>query len=150
MLADENTGRDVTKIQVGRKNIRLMVASENLDGLVTLPIGIVQSAQGLGQFICDEHFIPPTLQIHAALPLMRMLRRLIELLADRCRTVARPKDLGSGATSGFSAEGIANAWFLHCVNSSLGTAPSVLIEARAPQCLSRIVDARRGAVHVRA
>src|ERR1035438_9298048 len=32
LLADENTGRDVTKIQVGRKNIRLMLATENLTG----------------------------------------------------------------------------------------------------------------------
>jgi type VI secretion system protein ImpJ len=76
-----------------------------------------------------------------------MLRRLIELLADRCRTVARPKDLASGATSGFSAEGIANAWFLHCVNSSLGSLRHLCLAKRGhPEEVFRELSKLAGAL----
>jgi type VI secretion system protein ImpJ len=41
-------------------------------------------------------------------------------MEEKARTMAKPKDLGASAVSGFSIEGISNAWFLHCVNSALG------------------------------
>ena len=66
-------------IQLGRKNIRLLVAGENTEGLALLPLGRVRR-QGSGQFVFDDRFVPPTLQISAAPPLMAMLRRLIALL----------------------------------------------------------------------
>jgi type VI secretion system protein ImpJ len=86
--------------------------------------------QGSGQFVFDDRFVPPTLQISAAPPLMAMLRRLIALLDEKCKTIARPKDLGSTTVSGFSAEGIANAWFLHCINSSLAPLRHLCISKR--------------------
>ncbi|HLW77697.1 MAG TPA: type VI secretion system baseplate subunit TssK [Bryobacteraceae bacterium] len=129
-LADENTGRDVKLIQLGRKNIRFVIGEERADGMTTLPIARIRR-QGTGQFIFDERFIPPCLQISAAAPLMAMLRRLIELLEEKCRTVVKPKDLGSTTVSGFSAEGIANAWFLHCINSSLAPLRHLCISKRA-------------------
>ena len=95
-----------------------------------LPLGRVRR-QGSGQFVFDERFVPPSLQISAALPLMTMLRRLVSLLEDKCKTIARPKDLGSTTVSGFSAEGIANAWFLHCINSSLAPLRHLCISKRA-------------------
>lgn len=146
LLADENTGRDVTKIQLGRKNIRLVLASEALDGLLTLPIGVVKR-QGVGQYIFDDRFIAPTLQISASLPLMAMLRRLLELLTDRCRTLARPRDLGASTTAGFSAEGIANAWFLHSVNSSLGSLRHLCLSKRGhPEEMFRELSKLAGAL----
>jgi type VI secretion system protein ImpJ len=129
-LPDENTGRDVKMIQLGRKNIRFVVGEESAEGLITLPIARVRR-HGTGEFIFDERFIPPTLQISAAPPVMMMLRRLIELLDEKCRTVVKPKDLGSNTISGFSAEGIANAWFLHCINSSLAPLRHLCISKRA-------------------
>lgn len=117
-LPDENTGKDVKSIQLGRKNFHFLVGSESLEGMAALPIARVRR-QGTGHFIYDDGFVPPVLQVNASQPLMAMLRRLIELLEDKCRTVAKPKDLGATTVSGFSAEGVANAWFLHCVNSSL-------------------------------
>lgn len=129
-LADENTGRDVKLIQLGRKNIRLVVAGENVDGLMALPLGRVRR-QGSGHFVFDEKFVAPTLQISSAPPLMAMLRRLIALLDEKCKTIAKPKDLGSTTVSGFSAEGIANAWFLHCINSSLAPLRHLCISKRA-------------------
>jgi type VI secretion system protein ImpJ len=128
-LTDENTGRDVKSIQLGRKNFRFLLSSEDTSGVVALPLARVRR-HGTGEFIFDDRFVPPCLQISAAQPVMVMLRRLIEVLEDKCRTVARPKDL-SGTASGFSAEGIANAWFLHCVNSSLAPLRHLCISKRS-------------------
>ena len=129
-LPDENTGRDVKSIQLGRKNFRFLVGAESVEGMAALPIARVRR-HGTGQFVFDERFVPPILQVSASQPLMAMLRRLIELLEEKCRTVARPKDLGSTTVSGFSAEGIANAWFLHCVNSSLAPLRHLCVSKRA-------------------
>ena len=135
-LTDENTGLDVKSIQLGRKNVRFVLSSEDASGMVALPLARVRR-HGTGEFIYDDRFVPPCLQISAAAPIMAMLRRLIELLDEKCRTVARPKDL-SGTASGFSAEGIANAWFLHCVNSSLAPLRHLCISrsAGAPKSFS--------------
>jgi type VI secretion system protein ImpJ len=129
-LPDENTGRDVTTIQLGRKNFRFLVGAESLEGMAALPIARVRR-HGTGQFVFDDRFVPPVLQVNASQPLMAMLRRLIELLEEKCRTVAKPKDLGSATVSGFSAEGIANAWFLHCVNASLAPLRHLCVSKRA-------------------
>ncbi len=129
-LPDENTGRDVKLIQLGRKNIRFIVGDEPAEGLSRLPLARIRR-HGTGQFIFDQRFVPPVLQISAAPPIMAMLRRLIELLDEKCRTVVKPKDLGSNTISGFSAEGIANAWFLHCINSSMAPLRHLCISKRA-------------------
>jgi type VI secretion system protein ImpJ len=145
-LPDENTGRDVKMIQLGRKNLRLMMSTENLEGMVTLPLARVRR-QGSGQFVYDEHFFPPCLQISACPPLMAMLRRLIDVLQEKCRAVAHPKQLGAATVSGFSAEGIANAWFLHCLNSSLGPLRHLCVSKRAhPEELYVELSALAGAL----
>jgi len=119
-LADENTGRDEKLVHLGRKNILLMLDTEELADMVSLPLARVRR-DGAGRFILDPHFVPPSLRISASERLMFILRRLIEMLEDKAATVARPKELGMPTMSGFSAQGIANAWFLHCVNSSLAS-----------------------------
>lgn len=117
-LADELTGRDEKSVELGRKNIRLLVDTE-LDGAPALPLARIRR-DTTGQFALDANFIPPVLQISASERLMILLRRLVEILEEKCHSVVRPKDLSAGTVAGFSAQGISNAWFLHCVNSSLG------------------------------
>jgi type VI secretion system protein ImpJ len=119
-LADENTGRDGKPIGMGRKNIQFRIGTtESLAGMTALPLAVVRR-QGVAQFVLDDRFIVPCLQINATPPLMAILRRLTDLIREKAKSVVRPKDLGANTTSGFSAEGISNAWFLHCLNSSLG------------------------------
>jgi type VI secretion system protein ImpJ len=117
-LADENTGRDEKAVAIGRKTIRLLLDAEASDKLVTLPVARVKR-DGAGHFIYDEHFVPPLLSVGASPYLTAMLRRLVGALEQTAAAVAKPKDLGTPTASGFSAQGIANAWFLHAVNSSL-------------------------------
>jgi type VI secretion system protein ImpJ len=128
-LADENTGRDAKSIDIGRKNIQLLSGAEAAAGMTVLPIAVVRR-QGINQFVLDDRFIVPSLQISAVPPLAAMLRRLLDLVTEKARSVVRPKDLGANAASGFSAEGISNAWFLHCLNSSLGPLRHLCISKR--------------------
>jgi len=118
-LADENTGRDEKPVPLGRKNIRFLVETEDAAGYVKVPLARVRR-DGKGAFAFDDRFIPPLLTVHASPTLALLLRRLLDLLEEKCRGVARPKDLAHQTVSGFSAEGIANAWFLHCLNASVG------------------------------
>ena len=127
-LADENTGRDVKPIGLGRKNIRFL-AGEGAAGMTVLPLAVVKR-QGLGQFVLDERFMAPALRLDASPPLAAMLDRLIDLIAEKARSVIRPKDLSAGAASGFSAQGISNAWFLHCLNSGLGPLRHLAVSKR--------------------
>ena len=41
-LPDENTGRDVKSIQLGRKNFQILVGTESCGGMATLPIARVR------------------------------------------------------------------------------------------------------------
>jgi type VI secretion system protein ImpJ len=118
-LPDENTGRDDKPVRLGRKNVRFVLDTEESGDAVTLRAARIRR-DAAGRFILDERFVPPCLEISASARLMTMISRLVEVLEEKCHSVARPKDLGSPTASGFSAEGIANAWFLHSVNSAVG------------------------------
>ncbi|MCW5980967.1 MAG: type VI secretion system baseplate subunit TssK [Bryobacteraceae bacterium] len=116
---DENTGRDEKPVRLGRKNVRFVLDTEDAGDAVMLRCARIRRDPA-GRFVLDERFVPPSLEIGASGRLMTMVSRLVEVLEEKCRSVARPKDLGSPTASGFSAHGIANAWFLHCVNSAAG------------------------------
>lgn len=118
-LPDENTGRDPKPVQMGRKNIRLVLDTEPMDGCTALRIAQVRRDPA-GKFVFDDRFVPPCLQISVSERLMISLRRLVSLLEEKGRAVAKPRDLANPTAAGYSAEGIANAWFLHCVNSNIG------------------------------
>lgn len=116
-LADELTGGDYRQVKVGRKNMRLLSAAE-LTGELSAPLARIRR-DSTGQFVLDRDYIPPVLRIQSSERLMVVLRRLVELLDDKSRQIVRPKDQAKGTASGFSAEGISNSWFLHCVNAGL-------------------------------
>ena len=116
-MADEWTGGDQQEIKMAGKNFRLL-AKHELAGEVALPVARIRR-DGSGNYAADSKFIPPLLQIQGNERVLIILRRLVELLEDKSRTVAKPKDLSAGTAAGFSAQGISNAWFLHCVNAGL-------------------------------
>ena len=115
---DENTGREEKPVGLAKKNIRLALETEALDGLVTLPLARVRR-DGAGGFLYDDAFIPPCLQVGASERLLLIGRRLLEMLTTKgssLRTVAR----GHGKLqSGLSPQQIATFWFLHAINSAL-------------------------------
>lgn len=116
VLPDETTGRDEKAIMLGRKNIGLEFDTEESTGDITIPIARIMRA-GSGQFVFDPGFIPPCLQITASEHLMLMLRRLVEIMEDKTRSLA-VRDAG-GSKAGFSTREISTYWFTHAINASL-------------------------------
>src|SRR5688500_11209600 len=64
-LPDDDTGVDEKTVKIGRKNIRLILDVEPVEGLTTLPLARVMR-DGAGGFVYDENFIPPCVQISAS------------------------------------------------------------------------------------
>ena len=60
MLHDENTGADERPVRLGRKNLRLLMDTEPVADLLTLPIARVVR-DGSGHFAYDSNFVPPVL-----------------------------------------------------------------------------------------
>ena len=116
-LTDEWTGGDEQQVKMAGKNFRLL-AKHEVQGEVALAVARVRR-EGSGGYALDPQFIPPLLQIQGSERILIILRRLVELLEDKSRSVVKPKDLSAGTAAGFSAQGISNAWFLHCVNAGL-------------------------------
>lgn len=128
-LSDENTGRDEKPVPLGRKNIAFLAGTEPAEGLVRIPLARVRR-DGKGSFAFEERYVPPLLTVQGSPALLLLARRLVELVEEKCRGVARPKDLAQHTVSGFSAEGISNAWFLHCLNSALGPLRHLVLAKR--------------------
>lgn len=118
VLHDETTGRDEKPVQLGRKNIRIVLDLEAGDDLITLPIARIMRSPS-GQYIFDPTFIPPCVQIGASPRLMSLLGRLIEIMEEKSASLARSAASGPEAGAGFSTRDIASFWFLHTVNAAL-------------------------------
>ena len=119
MLYDETTGRDEKPVQVGRKNIELLLDTEPVGDLVTLPIARIMRS-GSGQFVFDPAFIPPCLAISGSDRIMSLLGRLIEILEEKSARFSRSAAGGRERSwAEFSTREIANFWLLHTVNSAL-------------------------------
>lgn len=118
LLHDETTGRDEKAVQLGRKNIGILLDTETTDDLITLPIARVMR-DGSGHFIYDPEFIPPCLEISASKRLMDMLGRLLDILGDKSTMFARKSQGDNRSWVEFSTRDIANFWLLHTVNSAL-------------------------------
>ncbi len=119
ILPDENTGLDEKPLKLGRKNIRLLLDTEDAGEMQTLPIGRVKR-DGSGNYIYDESFIPPCLQISASQTLMLMTRRMIEILQEKSVNVSLDGRGRGKFQTGLSAQEVSRFWFLHAINSSLG------------------------------
>ncbi len=111
-IVDETAGVDPRPVSFGRKNFRLLLDMEETDGLVTLPLARIRR-DGSGHFIYDDAFIPPSLHIGAAPPLLRLLDRLVTTLASRS------DQLGSAASG--DVEEAADRWLAHAIRSGIAT-----------------------------
>lgn len=125
---DENTGGDERPVRIGRKNLRLMLDIESLDGMVVIPVARVRR-DGSGHFLFDPEFVPPCVHISASERLMLLMRRLIEILETKSVTLSRNPQTGIGSGD-FTSREIANFWLLHSVNSALAPLRHLWISKR--------------------
>jgi type VI secretion system protein ImpJ len=115
LMHDENTGGDERSVRFARKNLRLVLDSEPVRDLITLPIARIVR-DGSGRFSYDSRFIPPVLQISASEWLVALVRRTLDLLDQRIASIV---DVHRSPTAGLSTREIANFWLLHAVNSAM-------------------------------
>lgn len=119
-IFDETNGSDQKPVTLGRKNITIAFEGELRDSSTHLPVGRVVRS-GAGQFVYDEKFVPPCLQISASDRLMHLLQSLLEIMEEKGSSLAQASQKKTSAQSGYSAHEIANFWFRHALNNS--TAP---------------------------
>jgi type VI secretion system protein ImpJ len=129
VLQDENTGADERTVQLGRKNLRLLLDTEPAGDLLAMPIARVVR-DGAGHFVYDANFIPPVLRISASSRLMLRVQRLVEILEDKSAAIGGNARNTSGGSAEFSTRQIASFWLLHAVNSALTPLRHQLIAKR--------------------
>jgi len=115
---DENTGVAERPVEVARKNLRLLVEGESMEGMTTLPVArILRDANGAQSL--DPSFIPPLLDYAASEHLVGLVRRIDSILVGKGSGLGRLRRERSAGLAGFSAADIPNFWLLHTINSHL-------------------------------
>lgn len=114
-VPDENTGHNERPVDVGRKNIQLLLDTEPQEGYETIRIARILRDDS-GNYTYDPRFIPPCVQISASEPLMLEVRQLIEILEEKSTRLAASS---TGRSGDFAPRDLANFWLLHAVNSAL-------------------------------
>ncbi len=116
MMRDDNTGTSEKPIMVARKNLRLLVEGENLEGCSSLRIAKVNKTNG-GRFELDPHFVPPLVDIAASSYLISIARRLVEILSARSSALSGTRKHKNQTLADFSASDIASFWLLYTINT---------------------------------
>jgi type VI secretion system protein ImpJ len=146
MVHDENTGLEPKPVQMGRKNIRLIVLPAKDENALTLPIARVMRDQS-GHFVYDPAFVPPCLRISASERLASILQKLVEILEEKSAVVTQEQQTGEKFQTGMSARQVAQFWFLHAINSSLTPLRHILMaKHRHPEELFREMSRLAGAL----
>jgi type VI secretion system protein ImpJ len=118
LARDENTGEVEKSIEVGRKNLRLIVGDEPRDGYSTLPVArILRAANGAMQL--DPYFVPPLVDFAASSYLTTIAGELLERLSARGRALSELRRQRNQKLADFGITGIANFWLLYTVNGHL-------------------------------
>jgi type VI secretion system protein ImpJ len=118
-LHDENTGRDVQPVELGRKNIRLLFDFEasTEKNVLSLPIArIVRESSG--RPVYDSKFVHCCLRTEASERLTLMLQELVETLENKSAFLFKTK---RGNAPPATAREIAYFWLLHTVNSAIAS-----------------------------
>jgi type VI secretion system protein ImpJ len=114
---DENTGGGEKQVQIARKNLRLLVDGESLQGHTVLRVANVERTEA-GTFRMNPRFVPPLLNINASDYLGGILRGLIEVLAARSSQLSGMRRQKNLSLADFTASDIADFWLLYTINSN--------------------------------
>lgn len=117
LFRDENTGLAEKPVQIARKNLRLLVEGEALDGYSALRLARVRRTEA-GTFQLDPRFIPPLLDFRSGPYLVAIARRLVEILSARSSAIAGMRRQKNQSLADFTAADIANFWLLYTINTA--------------------------------
>ena len=119
-LFDETTGEDERPVSVTRRNFRLEIRSEPVEGVVSIPVARVR-ADDSGHFTYDPQFIAPCLQILGSSRLMSVLARLVDMLDSKADTLKSQGIAGRSGAAELASHELTSFWLLHAVYSGLGS-----------------------------
>jgi type VI secretion system protein ImpJ len=110
-----HSGRE-KRVQVARKEFRLLMESESRQGYSTLRIArVVRTPAGV--FRLDPAFVPPLVDLGASPYLMTIARRLIEILGARSTELADARRRKNESLADFTSSDIASFWMLYTLNT---------------------------------
>jgi type VI secretion system protein ImpJ len=115
---DENSGLAERPVEVARKNLRLLVEGESLEGMTALPVARILRDSN-GTLSLDPSFIPPLLDLSASKHLVGLVRRIESILIGKGEGLGKLRRERSTGLAGFGAADIPNFWLLHTINSHL-------------------------------
>ncbi len=115
---DENSGITERPVEVARKNLRLLVEGESLEGITAIPLCRILRDEK-GSLSLDSQFLPPLLDFSAADYLVGMVKRIDSILMGKSSTLGDLRREKSKGLAGFGAADIPNFWLLHTINSHL-------------------------------
>lgn len=113
---DENTGLAEKPIQVAKKNFRLLVQGESLEGNSTLRVARVRRS-ATGDLSLDPQFVPPLIDIGASDFIVAIARRLVEILSARSSVLAGSRRQKNQSLADFSIADVASFWLLYTINT---------------------------------
>ena len=115
---DENTGQAEKPVQLARKNLRILLEGEILEGNAVLPIARVVRTES-GGYALDPAFVPPLIDIAGSPLLMSTARRLVELLSARTAELSGTRRQRGQGLADFGISDVANFWLLYTINTYL-------------------------------
>ena len=146
MLKDENSGASEKPVQVARKNFRLLVEGEPLQGMAALRVARIKRS-GDDAFQLDPAFVPPLVDVAASDFILGALRGLVEILAAKSSILGGMRRQRNQNLAEFSAADVANFWLLYTVNTYFPVLRHVLQVRRGhPEALFAELSALAGAL----
>ncbi len=82
VVVDQNTGADEREVEVAKANFQIRFSSEPNEDYAVLKMAEVMRTSA-GKFVLDDAFVPPVLSLAAAETLVRIARRITEMLAAK-------------------------------------------------------------------
>lgn len=113
---DETTGQAERPIQVARRNFRIMVGGESLEGTSALRVARVRRS-ATGQYELDPQFVPPLVDIRASDYVMSITRRLVEIVSAKSTALASTRRQKNQSLAEFGVADVASFWLLYTINS---------------------------------
>jgi len=118
MIRDENSGLLEKPVQLARKNLRLLLEGENLEGNTVMQVAVAEKKAD-GTFRLSPTFVPPMIDIHGSSVLLGIVRGLVETLGARSSLLAGARRQRNQSLADFTASDVANFWLLYTINSNL-------------------------------
>jgi type VI secretion system protein ImpJ len=115
-VPDVNTGRNETSITWARGNMRLLFGTEPRDAYQAVRIAQLVRDR-TGAIVLKKSYIPPILHINVSEHLMTRLRRVLEALVGKQKSLADGRRMRTAASVDFQASDTAKFWMLHTMNS---------------------------------